>query len=102
MSCRRGYKLHSAPVFTPDGREVYFSAMDFSIRFSEKVFVTTMIDGRWTRPRVASFSGDYFDGSPSMSSDGRYLFFSSARTLNQSRRSPASGHSWGGGSVPST
>lgn len=81
-----GYKLHSAPVFAPDGREVYFSAMDFSVRFSEKVFVMTTIDGRWTSPRVASFSGDYFDGSPSMSRDGRYLFFSSARTLDQSRR----------------
>ncbi|MDH4270421.1 MAG: hypothetical protein OEW18_00435 [Candidatus Aminicenantes bacterium] len=78
-----GYKLHSAPVFAPDGREVYFSAMDFSVRFSEKVFVMTMEDGAWTPPRVAPFSGDYFEGSPSMSRDGRTLFFSSARTMNQ-------------------
>lgn len=81
-----GYKLHSAPVFTPDGREVYFSAMDFSIRFSEKVFVMTLAGGTWSPPRVAPFSGEYFDGSPSMSRDGRYLFFSSARTPDQSRR----------------
>jgi hypothetical protein len=75
----QGYKLHSAPVFTPDGKEVYFSAMDFSIRFSEKIFVIKMIDGTWAPPWVASFSGDFFDGSPSMSRDGKYLIFSSAR-----------------------
>ncbi|UCC43471.1 MAG: PD40 domain-containing protein [Candidatus Zixiibacteriota bacterium] len=74
-----GYKLHSAPVFTPDGGEVYFSAMDFSVRFSEKIFVMKMTDSIWTPPQVASFSGDHFDGSPSMSRDGKYLFFSSGR-----------------------
>jgi len=62
----QGYKLHSAPAFTPDSKEVYFSAMDFSIRYSEK-------------------SGDYFDGSPSISRDGKYLVFSSARTLDGER-----------------
>jgi len=70
-----GYKLHSAPVFTPDGKEVYFSAMDFSIRYSERIFVMKMIDSLWTPPQVASFSGDYFEGSPSISRDGKYLFF---------------------------
>jgi hypothetical protein len=78
-----GYKLHSAPVFTPDGDEVYFSAMDFSVRFSEKIFVMTAKDGIWAPPRVAPFSGNFFDGSPSLSRNGRTLFFSSARTLNQ-------------------
>ena len=79
-----GYRLHSAPVFTPDGREVYFSAMDFSVRFSEKIFVMKMIEGVWTAPRVASFSGDFFEGSPSMSRDGKYLIYSSARKSNGS------------------
>jgi Tol biopolymer transport system component len=78
----QGYKLHSAPVFTPDGKEVYFSAMNFSIRYSEKIFVMKMINGTWTPPRVALFSGDYFDGSPSLSRDGKYLIFSSARKLD--------------------
>lgn len=78
-----GYKLHSAPVFSPDGKEVYFSAMNFSIKYSEKIFVMKMIDGIWISPQVASFSGDFFDGSPSMSRDGKYLFFSSARNMSQ-------------------
>ena len=56
-----GYRLHSAPAFTPDGKEVYFSAMDFSVRFSEKIFVMKKINEIWTAPRIASFSGDFFE-----------------------------------------
>ena len=77
-----GYKLHSAPAFMPGGVEVYFSAMDFSIRFSEKIFFMKLVDGTWTHPQVAPFSGNTFDGSPSISKDGRFLFFSSARKLD--------------------
>ena len=60
-----GYRLHSAPVFTPDGKEVYFSAMDFSIQYSERIFIMKMIDSIWTPSQVAPFSGNFFDGSPS-------------------------------------
>jgi len=77
-----GYRLHSAPAFMPGGEEVYFSAMDFSVRFSEKIFVMKLVDGTWTRPQVAPFSGNTFDGSPSISRDGRFLFFSSARKMD--------------------
>ncbi|UCG60739.1 MAG: PD40 domain-containing protein [Candidatus Zixiibacteriota bacterium] len=82
-----GYRLHSAPAFTPDGEEVYFSAMDFSVRFSEKIFVMRMSGGTWGLPEVAPFSGDFFDGSPSIAGDGSCLFFSSARTRDQKKRS---------------
>jgi hypothetical protein len=78
-----GYKLHSAPEFTPDGKEVYFSAMNFNIQFSEKIFVMKLVNNQWTLPQIASFSGSYFDGSPSISRDGKHLFFSSARNMNQ-------------------
>jgi len=81
-----GYRLHSAPAFTPDGKEVYFSAMNFSIRFSEKIFMMKMSEGIWGPPEVAQFSGDFFDGSPSISRDGKYLFFSSARAMDQQKR----------------
>jgi len=82
-----GYRLHSAPAFMPGGEEVYFSAMDFSVRFSEKIFVMKMSDGIWGSPEVASFSGEFFDGSPSVSGDGQYLFFSSACKFDQHGRS---------------
>jgi len=40
-----GYKLHSAPAFMPGEKEVYFSAMNFNIQFSEKIFVMKMSYG---------------------------------------------------------
>jgi Tol biopolymer transport system component len=82
----KGYRLHSAPAFTPDGKELYFSAMDFGVRFSEKIFMMRMSEGVWKPPEVAPFSGDFSDGSPSISRDGKYLFFSSARTMDQVTR----------------
>jgi Tol biopolymer transport system component len=81
-----GYRLHSAPAFTPNGKEVYFSAMNFSVRFSEKIFMMRMSEGIWTPPEIAPFSGDFFDGSPSISRDGNYMFFSSARTMDQQNK----------------
>ncbi len=80
------YAHHSAPVFTPDGQEVYFSGMDFNAKFSEKIFVMKMIDGQWTPPQIASFSGLYFDGSPCIAPDGKRLYYSSARQFNNNAR----------------
>jgi hypothetical protein len=33
-----GYRLHSAPAFMPGGKEVYFSALDFSVRSMKLLF----------------------------------------------------------------
>jgi hypothetical protein len=78
-----GYRLHRDPAFMSGGKEVYFSAINLSVRFSEKIFFMKIADGVWEPPEVASFSGDFFDGSPPISRDGSYLFFSSARTGDQ-------------------
>ena len=78
-----GYRLHSAPAFMPSAEEVYFSAMDFSVRFSEKIFVMKMVNDAWSAPEVAPFSGEFFDGSPSISRDGQHLVFSSGRNADQ-------------------
>lgn len=78
-----GYRLHSAPAFMAGAQEVYFSAMDFSVRFSEKIFVMKMTHGAWSAPEIAPFSGEFFDGSPSISRDGQYLVFSSGRNPDQ-------------------
>ncbi len=36
-------------------------------------------DHRWTSPRVLSFSGEYSDGDPAFTPDGKRLFFTSLR-----------------------
>ena len=69
-------KEHSAAMFTPDGKEMYFGRM-----FPPAIYVMKQVDGVWTEPEVVSFSGRYGDLYPFLSSDGERLIFSSSRPL---------------------
>jgi Tol biopolymer transport system component len=71
---------HSSPAFSPDGNEVYWSV--FLNFWGPQVILTMrMENGRWTQPEVASFSGQYSDGNPAFSHDGRRLLFESRRPV---------------------
>jgi len=74
------YWWHSAPAFSPDGKEVTFSAFIKSEAYSERIMYMKMENGHWTLPKVAPFSG-YFEGGPCFSPDGNKIFFSSIRPL---------------------
>lgn len=76
------YYEHSSPAFSLDGTEVYWSVF---INFYGPQVILTMKqkDGKWTRPEVASFSGQYTDGNPCFSPDGKKLFFESRRPLKE-------------------
>ena len=76
------YWLHSAPAFSPDGKEVYFSAFIRSEAYSERIMYMRMKNGSWTPPKTAPFS-EYFEGGPCFTPDGKKLFFSSARPLEK-------------------
>jgi hypothetical protein len=70
-------------AFTPDGNTVYFNRAD-PTRFNfQIILVSHFRGGRWTRPEVASFSGRWRDIDPSLSPDGRRLFFASNRPLKE-------------------
>lgn len=63
-------------AFTPDGNTVYFmrgSDQGASVMSSHRV------NGQWSAPTVAPFSGHWRDGDPSMAPDGSFLVFSSNR-----------------------
>lgn len=64
-------------IFTPDGKEFFYSTKDSTRPLT--IMHTKQINGIWTRPRIASFSGQYYDCASSISPDGRYLFFVSMR-----------------------
>jgi hypothetical protein len=67
---------HSSPAFSPDGSEVFWSV--FINFWGPQVILTMRLEnGRWTRPEVASFSGQYTDGNPCFSKDGNKLYFES-------------------------
>ncbi|MDQ3805616.1 MAG: hypothetical protein M3416_17530, partial [Acidobacteriota bacterium] len=65
--------------FGPDGRTLYFTKYDRAGQSFSAVVYTELRRGRWAEPRVAPFSGLHPDSHPSVSPDGRRLFFSSSR-----------------------
>jgi WD40 repeat protein len=71
-------------TFSPDGRDLYFAKRTPSTIVSDLVviMVSHFANGRWGRPQVAPFSGQYFDYSPRFSPDGSKLFFTSVRPVD--------------------
>lgn len=64
-----------AAAFTPDGATVYFMRGTDSFTLME----SHRVDGRWSAPRAAPFSGRWRDLDPAMAPDGSYLLFVSNR-----------------------
>lgn len=80
------YHEHSSPAFSKDETEVYWSVF---INFYGPQVILTMQQkgGQWTQPEVASFSGQYTDGNPCFSPDGKKLFFESRRPVSENEES---------------
>lgn len=67
-----GYnRAHSSIVFTPDGKEAYWTEMD---KAEGAVKVSRMVSNRWSYPVVSELDRD-----PSISPDGNSLFFIKTR-----------------------
>jgi Tol biopolymer transport system component len=64
----------SAPSFMPGGNTVYLSD-------SNKVCVSHRVNGKWTKPKVVSFSGQWKDWDAALSPDGKHIVFVSNRPL---------------------
>jgi Tol biopolymer transport system component len=64
-----------AAAFTPDGATVYFMRGTDSFTLME----SHRVDGRWSTPRTAPFSGHWRDLDPAMAPDGSFLLFVSNR-----------------------
>lgn len=71
---------HSAPAFSPAGQEMFFSVY-FNNEFPQKILYMQQIDGVWTEPEVAFFSGVYQEGGPVFSPDGNRVYFYSKRPI---------------------
>ncbi len=77
--------LHTTAVFSPDGNEVTWAPM---MTFPGEIYsrggllMMKRIDGRWTAPAWALFSGpEINDDVPFFSADGKRIFFISTRPL---------------------
>jgi hypothetical protein len=71
--------------FTPDGKTLYFAKTVPVNRLGLIVF-SNWVNGKWTTPEVAPFSGQYTDYDPFIVKDGSKLFFISNRPLKGSSR----------------
>lgn len=75
------YFEHSAAVFTPDGKEVYWSAKPENERYY-KIYGMKMVDGIWSKTEIASFcmENEYYQQF-TLSSDGKKLYFTNGEKL---------------------
>ena len=76
------YHEHSSPIFSRDGKEVYWSVF---INFGgpQVILCMTLENEQWTAPQVAPFSGQYTDGTPFFSYNGKKLYFESRRPIDK-------------------
>jgi len=65
----------SAPAFTPDDKTVYLAD-------KQVICFSKMVNGKWGKPTVAPFSGQWKDWDPTLSPDGKRLVFVSNRPLD--------------------
>lgn len=73
--------MHNRDIaITPDGKEIYFCSAAGNYNYSA-IFVTRLINGRWTVPEPLPFASDprYINLEPALSPDGQKLFFLSNR-----------------------
>src|SRR5690625_3053471 len=78
--------------FTPDGNTVVFHQEPWST--GGMIMVSHRINGHWTSPRIASFSGRWHDHDPAVSPDGSYIVFTSNRPDKPGDRNRPHGHLW--------
>ena len=72
--------FESHPAFTPDGLTLYYLKSTPTFSFWT-IIVSRFVDGRWTMPEVAPFSGRYSDADPFITSDGKKFYFISNRPV---------------------
>lgn len=77
--------------FTPDGQTAYFARSDgfFPQTRDATIMATTLVDGEWSEPVVAAFSGEFPDIDPWVSPDGDSIYFSSIRPVDGEPRRDA-------------
>ena len=67
-------------AISPKGDEIFYT-MQYNYGMLSTILYSKKINGKWSLPQVADFSGRYKDLEPSFSFDGTKLYFSSNRPL---------------------
>lgn len=67
-------------VFTPDGKEFYYSIQTPGSGY--KIYCTKETEDGWTVPQPVPFSSDYSDVDMCITHDGKRMYFGSTRPVN--------------------
>jgi hypothetical protein len=67
-----------SPAFTPDGNTIFFTRSNGNWG---AILESHKINGQWSKPSLAPFSGEWADGSLGISPDGSYIVFTSRRPV---------------------
>lgn len=67
------------PTFTPDGKSAYFTISSPAYGKLHTILVSEFRNGKWDKPEIAPFSGQWSDADPFVSSDGQKIYFISNR-----------------------
>jgi hypothetical protein len=80
-------------AISPDGNDLYYT-LQWSYGSFSVILHAQKINGQWTYPETASFSGRFNDLEPAFSPDGNQLYFTSNRPLLTSDNSPKDYDIW--------
>jgi len=84
-----GPENDGSPTFSPDGQTLFFtrSAAHWTV-----ILESRKVAGVWTKPKLASFSGEWPDSSPAMAPDGSYIIFQSIRPAEAAKAGEPAPH----------
>jgi Tol biopolymer transport system component len=71
----------------------YFAKYD-TVERKASILKSTFEDGKWSSPRVAEFSGEYFEGDPFISPGGSKIFYWSVRPKNEQTKQTGAANLW--------
>ncbi len=74
---------HSFPSFTPDRNEVFWTSIIMTVnrKYPAMILNSRNLDGKWSEPQFASFSGKYPDAEGCLTYDGNRFIFGSQRPV---------------------
>jgi len=74
---------HNGLTISPDSKQIWWTETSIKYDLYSRIWLMKEVDGFWTPPQVAPFSSRYLDSYPCFSVDGKMIFFSSNRPLDE-------------------
>ena len=80
-------------VFSPDGKELFWSVA-LPDQNGGVIMMAKLVNGKWSTPEIAPFSGQYTDWDPFFTPDGNKIYYVSNRPNGTEQKSPQDFDVW--------